>query len=484
MGRFMGTMQIVGGAAGFVYNYFIFQYAETHMREIFLGAAVLYFLGVGMMCLFVKETEHPALTEEERKSASGLKAVQAYFKESFSHKFYWTKFAYIATTGINTAGISVFTVFFYKEMGLTLGDIGKAAAILSVGGMATAYFASIYIDRWHPLRIITYSAILAVVFNISNFVWAFLTLKPEAFFWLHLLGAGLIVGISNSVAYVANLPFDMRLHPHSRFTQFCSAQSLMRGACTIVAGVAGGMYFDVIKSFFNGSNYAYRFGFLWSTFWLILGAVLIYKLYRQWHALGGDKHFHNPATWSPTGFEEQEQSPYIGPQSKWLRITMLMIHAVMGLSVLYLIPLSIWLWKLGWTKDLYWHLFVILPGSIGLYIWWIFVERSLKADIVRCKAGETPRNGIPHHGILLLKSGALLLLLGIWWGKTIAGVQAGLEGGVLVLGGANLLTNALFIITFLFLRRMERGHPTLLDYDGHAEFAALQAAEPKPHSGF
>jgi len=53
-----------------------------------------------------------------------------------------------------------------------------------------------------------------------------------------------------------------------------------------------------------------------------------------------------------------------------------------------------------------------------------------------------------------------------------------------VLGGANLLTNVLFITTFLFLRRMERGHPPLLDYDGHAEFAALQAAEPKPHPGF
>jgi len=468
-------MSIVGGAAGFCYNYFVFKYAETNMREIFMGAAVLYFLGMGMMCLFVKETEHPPITEAEKQASSGLSGVISYFKESFSHKFYWTKFAYISSTNINSAGIGVFTVFFYKEMGLTLADIGKAAAILSVGGMATAYFASIFIDRWHPLRIITYTAILAVVFGISNFVWAFLTLKPDAFFWLHLLGAGLIINFSNSVAGVANLPFDMRLHPHSRFTQFCSAQALVRSLCTTVAGVVGGLYFDVIKDFFHGSNYAYRFGFIWSTFWVIVGAFLVYKLYRQWHALGGDQSFHNPATWSTTGYEEQEQTPYVGPQSKFLRIIMRMIHAVMLLSIIYLIPLSLWLWQKGWLIDLRWHLYGILPASVILYSWWLHVERSLKTDLVRCQTGETPRNGIPHHGILLLKSGALLLLLGIWFGKTIAAVNAGLEGGVLVLGGANLLTNTLFIITFLVLRKMECGHEPRLDYDGLAELKLQQA---------
>lgn len=472
MGRFMGTMQIVGGAAGFCYNYFVFKYAETNMREIFIGAAVLYFLGVGMMCLFVKETEHPPLTESEKQASSGLLGVLSYFKESFSHKFYWTKFAYISSTNMNSAGIGVFGVFFYKEMGLTLDDVGKAAAILSVGGMATAYFASIYIDRWHPLRIIAYTAILAVVFSITGFVWVFLTLAPNAFFWLHLLGAGLIMNFSNSVAGVANLPFDMRLHPHSRFTQFCSAQALLRCLCTAVAGVAGGLYFDVIKDFFHGSNYAYRFGFIWGTFWVLVGAFLAYKLYRQWHALGGDKNFHNPANWSKTGFEEQEHTPYVGPQSKSLRIVMGMIHAVMLLSIVYLIPLSFWLWQKGWSVDLQWHLYGILPASILLYGWWIHVERSLKADLFRCRAGETPRNGIPHHGILVLKSGALLLLLGIWFGKTIAAVNAGLEGGVLVLGGANLLTNMVFIVSFLVLRKMERGHEPMLDYDGHAELTA------------
>jgi len=478
MGRFMGTMQVVGSAAGFLYSFFVFQYAETNMREIFLGATAVYFLGVGMMCLFVKETEHPPISEEEQKSSRGFAAVKSYFKESFCHKFYWTKFSYKAVVHINNAGIGVFTVFFYKEMGLTLGDIGKAGGVLSIMGMATAYFASIFIDRWHPLRIMTYASILGVVFGFSNFVWVFVTLTPAAFFWLYLLGTGIINAFSNSVPAVSNLPFDMRLHPKSRFTQFCSAQTLLRSGCTMFAGILGGVYFDTIKSFFGGSDFAYRFGFAWTTFWSVISASLIYSLYRQWHALGGDKHFHVPAPWSPTGFEEQEQSNYVGPQSKWLRIDMGIIRAVMLISILYLIPLSYWLWKMGWTHDLNWHLFAIIPGSIILYAWWHSVERSLKADMARCKAGESPHNGIPHHGILFLKSCALLLLLGIWIGMTIAAIQAGLQGGVLVLGIGNMVTNALFVATFLVLRRMERGHDPLLDYDGHADAAGRLVKDP------
>lgn len=477
MGRFMGTMRIVGSSVGFFYSYFVFQYAETHMREIFLGAAALYFLGVGLMCLFLKESEYPPPSESEQKASRGFNGVKSYFRESFCHKFYWTKFTYNATGSMAWAGIGAFSVFFYKEMGLTLGDIGKVSAINSLVVIATAYFGSIFIDRWHPIRISIYSAILGTIFGFSNFVWLFLTISPTAFFWLYMMGAGLIGAFTSCVTYVAGLPFDMRLHPKSRFTQFCSAQSLLRSVCTMAAGVLVGLYFDGLKSVFPNSDYAYRFGFVWSVFWSVVSSGFGYSLYRQWQALGGDKHFHVPAPWSETGFEEQEQSPFVGPQTKWLRIDMWIIHAVMLLSILYLVPLCYWLWELGWSLDLKWHLLAIIPASIILYGLWILTERSINADMARCKAGETPHNGILHHGILFLKSLALLLLFGIWVGMTIVAVNDGLQGGVIVLGLGNLLTNVLFLVAILVLRRMERGHDPMLDYDGHADALRDTAAE-------
>ena len=65
LSRFMGVFGIVGTGAGALYNYFIFQYAQSHMREIFIGAAVLYLVGFGMACLMIKEGEYPAARRRE-----------------------------------------------------------------------------------------------------------------------------------------------------------------------------------------------------------------------------------------------------------------------------------------------------------------------------------------------------------------------------------------------------------------------------------
>ena len=54
IGRFMGWFRLVGVIAGFVYNFFVFPYAMSHMRAIYLGGALLYLIGFGVVCLRVK----------------------------------------------------------------------------------------------------------------------------------------------------------------------------------------------------------------------------------------------------------------------------------------------------------------------------------------------------------------------------------------------------------------------------------------------
>ncbi|MEI8385983.1 MAG: hypothetical protein WCG76_00150 [Verrucomicrobiota bacterium] len=48
-------------------------------------------------------------------------------------------------------------------------------------------------------------------------------------------------------------------------------------------------------------------------------------------------------------------------------------------------------------------------------------------------------------------------------------VYDGLQGGVLVFGLANLVTNALVIGAVLVLRRLERGYDPMLNYDGRKQ---------------
>ncbi|MFA6100658.1 MAG: MFS transporter [Victivallaceae bacterium] len=480
IGRFMGLMRIVGGVIGFLYNYFIFKYAESNSKEIFICTAFIYLIGIGMMCLFVKEGKYPPVTEKEKNNTRGWAGFKTYFRETYSCKFYWTKFIYSTTSAMAWA-VGPFYVFYYKDLGLSLEYIGKAAAVGSAAAIAAAYFSSIFIDRWHPLRIMTYSSIFAVVFSAAGWVWLFVTLSPEAFFWLSMMFGGLIGAFHTTLAALASMPFNIRLQPKSRYGQFCSAESILRNGCTIAAGFLVGLFFDSLMWLFHGSGYAYRFIFVWALFWLIVSAAVIGSLYRQWHALGGDFHFHPPAPWSETGFEEMEQAPYVSIQTRWLSYALVVFRLLMLLSIVYLIPLTYWLWHIGWSFDFKWHLFAIIPVSMVIYGVWSFIERAIRADVARCLAGEKPLDGIPHHGVFLLKACALLLIFFAWTGMTIMAVRGGLQGGVMVFGIGNLITNALVIGAVLVLRRLERGYDPMLNYDGRKEeYAAVVISKPPP----
>ena len=59
LGRFYGLFRVFGTAAGAVFNYFIFGRAETWMREIFVGVALIYGVCILLMCWRVKEGEYP-----------------------------------------------------------------------------------------------------------------------------------------------------------------------------------------------------------------------------------------------------------------------------------------------------------------------------------------------------------------------------------------------------------------------------------------
>lgn len=471
-GRFFGLMQMVGASIGFLYNYFIFKYAESHMKEIFIVTALVYFVGIGLLCVFVKEGEYPPVSEKEKVNTRGVSGLKTFFRESFSHKFYWTKFIYSMSPALGAA-LWPFGVFYYKEMGLSLDYIGKAQAVTAVAGMVAAYFASVYIDRWHPLRILAYSGVFAATLSVGGWIWLFVTLPPEAFFWLNMLGNGLIGVFHGALCSVATVPFDMRLQPKSRYGQFCSAQSMLTNACKMIAGGAAGYFFYFIKEyFFPGSDFAYRFNFVWSALASIVMGVVICSLYRQWHALGGDRGFNPPAPWSEKGVEEMERPLFVGTQVRWLNHALGMTNIVMFSTVAFMVGVTFWLWHLGWNDSFSIYLFALIPVSVLLYVWWLRVERAIRADVRRCRAGERPLDGIPHHGIFFVKAVVLLLGMPVKIGLMIVAMQNGLHAGVIVFGISAQVADLGVILAVLILRRLERGRDPMLDYDGRKEAAA------------
>ena len=473
LARFVGLLRIVGTGAGALYNFFIFKFAESHMREIFIGAAVLYLVGFGMACLMIKEGEYPPPEGESDNSSRGMKGIMTFFRESFSHKLYWFRFI-SASFGSFAGAIGIFGIFFNREMGLSLDQIGKLGAIGSIASMAAMYCMSIFVDRWHPLRITVYGALFGVLGSFMSMVWIFVTIPGNYFFWLNLSNV-LIGTFLGALVAVATFPSDMRIFPQSRFGQFCSAQAMLQSAFTVIAGILAGLFIDVVRNLCHGSNYAYRFIFLWITVFAGISAVFRVMSYIEWHRLGGDKHFHPPAPWSPSGIEEMPVVPIVGPQTKWLNISFLLFDGIMGLSVLSIPVLMWWMYSKQQMFAFKWYGLAVLPLCVAGWLCWIVLKKKIRRDVTAAKTGSPLRNGIPHHGMLIILGSKFLLAVGVWVCQVLVTVTLNMESGAIVFGIANGITNFLLIGTLYLMCRIERGFSVTVD----EKFEAIDNASPQ-----
>lgn len=461
LGRFLGSLRIISTIAAAFYNYFIFKYAESHMREIFLGASILYFVGLGLTCLMVKEGQYPPLEGEQDKDSKGWGGIKTFLRECFTHKFYWILFASAAFLSAGGA-IGTFGIFFNQEMGMSLDDIGKYSAITGIASLLAVYFSAIFVDRWHPLRVIVYLRVFAVIGAFSGWIWLFVTLPGKYYFWL-CIGSGLIAAFQSALGAAADFPMIMRLFPKSRFGQFCSARALTQAFLAMVGGISAGLFIDAMKWFCKGTDFAYRFNFIWSTVFGIIGAVLSLWLYIYWYKLGGDKNYHPPAPWSPEQREEMEIIPSVPPQSRWLQWSFCMFNAIMALSVLGLPVLMWWMYHQCSMITLKWFIVLIVPLSVATWILWKFMEKGIRSDMESAISGKPLKNGIPHHGLLMVISIKYLIALSLWAIQIVVAVNLKMETGAVIFGIANVVTNFMLIGCVWLLCRVERGFSTTLN---------------------
>lgn len=461
IGRFVGILRIITMMATTLYNFFIFKYAESHMREIFLGAAVLYFVGFGIMCLMVKEGEYPPVGEDAAKAGKGLAGLKTFFSECFTHKFYWMIFISSAFYSISYA-ISAFMIFFNREMGLSLDQIGKLGAINGIAQMTAMYFTAVFVDRWNPVRIVTYNAVFSLISQIMPWVWIFVSFPGNYFFWL-CLGTTLTASFQLALSKAASFPRDMRLLPQSRFGQFCSAQAMAVSVSQIIGGVAAGLFIDVVKHFCHNSDFAYRFIFIWTAAFQFVAVGVAVFVYIFWLRMGGDKKFHPPAPWSPDKVEEMQIVPSIGPQTKWLHVAFRLFDIINVLSVLSIPVLMWWMQRQQTITAFKWFGLLILPLSIAVWVWWIIIKRNILQDMERSRSGQPLRNGIPHHGMLIVVSIKFLLALGLWGVQVVISVNMNMDSWAIVFGIANIVTNFMLVGSVLLLSRIESGFSTTLD---------------------
>jgi len=293
LARFMAYFRLVGTLASAFYNYFIFKHALSNMREIFLGAAALYLIGFGIVCLRVKEGEYPPPdTQGQRPSLA--RDIRTFARDCYTMPYYWYIFLY-CMFGAVSGTIGVFSVFFSQSMGLDLSLIGKMGAIGGLIVSGCLLFAGVLVDRWHPVRVEAYLNAYSTFFAFGGLVWLFAEAPPaRLYFWLGISGS-VFSALLSSMQQSAGLPRLMLLFPKDRFGQFCGAQALVRSAGTMVGGLIAGFYLDTVKRFYPaGDLYPYRFIFFWTGGFTLLAFIFHYRAYRCWKRLGGDTAYTPP----------------------------------------------------------------------------------------------------------------------------------------------------------------------------------------------
>ncbi|MDD5348722.1 MAG: MFS transporter [Chthoniobacteraceae bacterium] len=304
LARFMSWFRMVSMGAMALYNLFVFKHADTHSAEILIGAGILYFVGFGVMCFNVKEGQYPPPPDYEDGQTGPLAAIKAYGRECLSSSHYW--YLFLANVGIVIAySASMFTIFLYQSLGLTLEMAGWLAFAFNCSGAVVIPISGWLADRYHPVRIVMVGAILQILACPIYMVWLFWQPSPQVVFYLYLaLGICLGSPIAALIA-VIDPALGMRIYPRERYGQFCSANSMLRSLGGIVAGVLVGVYLDILTARW-GARTAYCCLPFWNLSAHCLMLFSIVKLYRSWKRYGGDDAYVPPI---PGTLEGKNGSP-------------------------------------------------------------------------------------------------------------------------------------------------------------------------------
>lgn len=289
MGRFLGFFRVVGSLAGAFFNFFLFQYAESHTSLLFFSVALLYGVAFMLMTLNVKEGAYPLPDLVKRSSFSWVKI---FFTECLSHRIFRRVFMLSALLGLSNA-INAFAVFMALSIGLNLNQIGKVAGAAGVIGILLMFPMGFLVDRFHPLRVMLAAKIgLSLVLSVK-FVFLFHEFSKPVAFWIYACAAALALPI-NVANIAATLPMLMRLFPKEKFGQFCAANAMCSAVATMAGGVLAGSFLDLMKKQFSDHDYYYRFVPVWNVFFMLLAIVAMIAVFREWKRLGGDKAYKSP----------------------------------------------------------------------------------------------------------------------------------------------------------------------------------------------
>lgn len=282
MARFAVMFRIVGAAAGAVFNFWVFPYAESHRRELFLAVAGVYAVAYGLMSITVKEGSYPP-PPEPAPGQSILSRIRAYLRECFFHRVYRQLFL---TAGLATVGECMlpFYLLLSRSLGLDLAQIGWIAGSATLLSIPVYLLTAFFIDRVNILRLYLWVKLGHACANFAFAIFLFGDFSPRQVLIL-VIALNLSMLAFRAVFLVAGVPMNMILLPRQAYAQFTSALHVTNGVCGIIGAPLAGLFMDLMLKAGEhagmGASYGYRCAGLWAGSFALLSTWCHFNVYRH-----------------------------------------------------------------------------------------------------------------------------------------------------------------------------------------------------------
>jgi MFS family permease len=322
IGKFTAWYKVCGAMGGVIFNKFIFQYADTHQWQIYLGCGLIYLVAFLLMGWRVKEGEYPPPAKLS-SDGSALSGAAQWLRESFSIRFY-QKFYLIGLFYWAAFGAFIFQqMYALNDLGISKAAAGDAFAWAGLITLPLFFVLGPLSDRFHPVRMVTIGMFIFGVCSLACFFfiqresmrpmwdWAWAGAQRHPWLgwcWQKVLGTTPAAGepidlktfygyqfllwttvwtVGQTAYYGAQISLMPRVLPRAQYGQYCAANNTLCALAKFGAPWLCGWL--IVKL---GNNY--RFNYLWSAACCVAGTIACIAVYLHWKRLGGDEHYTPP----------------------------------------------------------------------------------------------------------------------------------------------------------------------------------------------